>query len=130
MARLTNATTSTATLAAGATSQTFHPVDGPFTLTVGGSFETSTATLEVCGTREGTFTTLVCDNTSGTPTDQAFSVTHVSASTKSYARKYDLPGLFFRVTTNSTGTPPAITVDVNSADGSHITIRPISGSGA
>jgi hypothetical protein len=112
MARLKNTLSTSETLAAGATSQYFACPSGPFTLTLGGAFETSTLTLQVCATKGGTYTTLTVDNVSGTPTDQTFTVTHVTASTKKYSRVYFMPGMFFKVTTNSTGTPPAITVDV------------------
>lgn len=118
MPRLTNSTTASKTLAAGATSQTFYCADGGFSLTLGGTFETTTATLKTCNRKDGTFTTLVVDNASGTPTDQTFTVTHVSAATKSYSRLYFLPGLYFQITTDSTGTTPAITVDVNGVKGS------------
>jgi hypothetical protein len=112
MARLKNTGAETTTLAAGATSQYFCCPSSGFTLLFGGAFETSTATLKVCATPGGTYTTLTCDDVAGTPTDQAFTVTHVTASTKSYPRYFHLPGLFFKITTNSTGVAPAITVDV------------------
>jgi hypothetical protein len=124
MPRLTNAASSTATLGAGATSQTFYAADGGFSLTLGGTFETSTATLKTCNRKDGTFKTLVVDNASGTPTDQTFTVTHVSGATKSYSRLYFLPGMYFQITTDSTGTPPVITVDVNGVKGSVIEFIP------
>lgn len=86
---------------------------GEFTLIIGGSFETTTLTLQ-CATKEsGTFTTLYLDDGAGTPTAQTFTVTQVPSSAATYVRLYVLPGLWFKATTNSTGTTPAITVAVS-----------------
>jgi hypothetical protein len=112
MARLKLTGSTSETLVAGSTTQYFCCPSGPFTLTLGGAFETTTLTLQVCATPGGTYTTLTVDNVSGTPTDQTFTVTHVTASTKKYSRVYFVPGMFFKAVTNSTGTTPAITVDV------------------
>jgi hypothetical protein len=128
MPRLSTSTSAaTQVLGAGATSQTFYAADGAFTITFGGTFETSTATLSCCNRKDGTFKTLVVDNTAGTPTDQTFTVAHVSGATKFYSRLYALPGLYFQVTTNSTGTPPVITVDVNGVKGSVVEFIAASG---
>jgi hypothetical protein len=123
----TSTSAATQTLGAGATSQIFYAADGAFTITFGGTFETSTATLKNCNRKDGTFKTVVVDNVSGTPTDQTFTVTHVSASTKSYTRLYAIPGMYFQITTDSTGTPPVITVDVNGVKGSVVEFIPATG---
>jgi hypothetical protein len=128
MPRLSTSTSAaTQVLGAGATSQTFYAADGAFTITFGGTFETSTATLTCCNRKDGTFKTLVVDDATGTPASQTFTVTHVTDATEFYSRLYALPGLYFKVTTNSTGTPPVITVDVNGVKGSVVEFIAASG---
>ena len=88
---------------------------GAFTLTLGGTFNTTTASLTASNSENGTYRQLYVDDATGTVTAQQFTSTHVASSSNVYSRLYVLPGMWFKLTTNSTGTTPAITVAVSGA---------------
>lgn len=88
---------------------------GAFVLTLGGTFNTTTASLMISDREGGTYRQLSLDNVSGTVTAQQFTSTHVASSAAIYSRLYVMPGLWFKLTTDTTGTTPAITVLVTGA---------------
>lgn len=120
MARLKD-TGGGATIGVSETSKVFYVNAGDWHIYLGGTPSTSTLTLQMCpgynpDTQVGTWTTYVADDGTGTPTDQTFSTTQVSASTKRYHRWYVDRGMYFRFVADAVGTP-AWEIDVT---GEHV----------
>ena len=109
MSRLED-TSGGATIDVSETSKVFYVNAGYWHLYLSGTPSTSTLTLQVCpeynpATGVGTWTTYVSDNAAGTATDQTFSATQLSASTKTYHRWYVDRGMYFRFVADAIGTP-------------------------
>lgn len=104
MPHLKNATTGAETLGASAVSQIFSCQGGILDVYITGTASTSTLTLKASPSLTGTFNTYVVDNTSGTPTNQSFTSTHVAASSL-YHVSYKQHGMYFRFETDASGSP-------------------------
>lgn len=118
MPHLKNATTGAETLGASAVSQVFSCMGEIMDVYITGTASTSTLTLKASPNQLGPFNTYVVDNSSGTPTNQAFTSTQVAASSL-YHVSYKEHGMYFRFETDPSGTP-AWGIEVN---GDHVTIH-------